>query len=447
MQSSEADHQSVLPEPGSTEPEGSLDGENHILVNEGEVIFREGERGCSAFLIERGEVEISVQRNSENVKLARRGPGEVFGEMAIIDDQPRSATVTAVRPCQLLMITRDQLVNRIEQTDPVLRMCLRVILQRFRTTLLRLQVMDHDELPPMQDRPHGDDLNAQQHHDAVREIKLEEEIRQAIRQEDFVLHYQPIVDLNTGLPAGFESLIRWHHKNRGLIAPDIFIPTAEASGLIIPISHWVFQQSCEALVRLDKRASELGQGSNQAFMSINLSVRDFANLECVDIIRDILVRTGVEPTRLKLEITESLLMHQPEIAAAALSAFKALGISIAIDDFGTGYSSLSYLHKFPIDTLKIDRSFIRTLEKGNESYEIVSSIIHMAQRLNMIVVAEGIEIPEQIDLLRDLGCTLGQGYSFARPIAEADIDQWLTEWTTFGSSIMAPQTSAIAHSN
>ena len=428
MQPGDSEYQDIYSGRGTAEAEGIVHGENHILVDEGSVIFREGERGHSAFLLERGEVEISVQRNGQNVALARRGPGEVFGEMAIIDDQPRSATVTAVRPCQLLMITRDQLVNRIEQTDPVLRMCLRVILQRFRSTLLRLQVMDHDELQPAHDRAFGENAGTSVHEEAVREIKLEEELRQALRQDDFALNYQPIVDLKTSRPVGFEALIRWNHKHRGLIAPDVFIPTAEASGLIVPIGHWVFEQACQAIARLGAEASTAGSIDDPLFMSINLSVRDFSDASCVDKIRGILAESGVEPTCLKLEITESLLMHQPETAAAALRQFKAMGMSIAIDDFGTGYSSLAYLHKFPIDTLKIDRSFMIGLEERSENFEIVSSIVHMARRLSMDVVAEGIEMPSQVDILENLGCRLGQGYLYAKPAGEDEAARLLRNW-------------------
>lgn len=413
-------HQDVFSGRGVAEADAIASGESHILVDEGSVIFREGERGYSAFLIERGEVEISVQRNGLDVKLASRGPGEVFGEMAIIDDQPRSATVTAVRPCQLLMITRDQLVNRIEQTDPVLRMCLRVILQRFRSTLLRLQVMDHDELPPAYEDVLDEHVGTPLHEEAVREIKLEEELRQAIRQEDFSLNYQPIVDISTSQAVGFEALLRWHHKHRGLIAPDVFIPTAEASGLIVPIGHWAFEQACNALGRLDGTTSTSRASDQQLFMSINLSARDFSHPGCIERIRDVLAHSRVEPKRIKLEITESLLMHQPETAAAALRQLKAMGLSIAIDDFGTGYSSLAYLHKFPIDTLKIDRSFIKGLNDQSENFEIVSSIVHMAQRLGMDVIAEGIEMPYQVKILEDLGCKLGQGYLYAKPAAETE---------------------------
>ncbi|MEL6961879.1 MAG: EAL domain-containing protein [Pseudomonadota bacterium] len=425
MQLLESDDQSLARKRSVTASDSGVITQSHVIVDEGTIIFSEGERGYSAFLIERGEVEISVMRNGEAVKLASRGPGEVFGEMAIIDDQPRSATVTAVRPCQLLMITREQLSHRIEQTDPVLRMCLRVILQRFRSTLLRLQVMDHEELQLSDGRDALDkELGPQVHDEAVREIKLEEELRQALRLDEFTLNYQPIVELAHSRPVGFEALIRWNHRDRGLVPPDVFIPTAESSGLIVPIGYWVFEKACETILRM-REAAAFRTLEDRLFMSINLSVRDLADKGCVDKIRDVLSQSGADPSLIKLEITESLLMHQPEVAATALQQFKDMGLSIAIDDFGTGYSSLSYLHKFPIDTLKIDRSFTKGLEQDGETFAIVSSIIHMAHRLNMEIVAEGIEEEAQANLLRELGCTLGQGYLYAKPASEQEATRLL----------------------
>ncbi len=415
MQPSDSDEQNLCSGRDQVAAEGTGGGENHILVDEGNIIFQEGERGQSAFLIERGEVEISVQRNGQRVKLASRGQGEVFGEMAIIDDQPRSATVTAVRPCQLLIITRDQLVNRIEQTDPVLRMCLRVILQRFRSILLRLQVMDHDETQLTQNNSFNANVGTPLHEEAVREIKLEEELRQALRQEDFELNYQPIVDLQTSRSAGVEALIRWNHKQRGLIAPDIFIPTAEASGLIVPIGHWVFEKACQAINRLGTKVGADGIIDDRLFMSINLSVRDFSDSGCVEKIRDTLAETGVEPARIKLEITESLLMHQPETAAAALRQFKEMGLSIAIDDFGTGYSSLSYLKRFKVHKVKIDKTFVQDLEHDESDHSIVRAVVMMSQAFGFKTIAEGVETRAQRDRLIALGCDEAQGFLFGKP--------------------------------
>jgi EAL domain-containing protein (putative c-di-GMP-specific phosphodiesterase class I) len=396
--------------------------ESDLVVEPGTVIFREGERGCCAYVIERGRVEISVERSGQKIILGYRGPGEVFGEMAVIDDKPRSATVQAVERCDLLMVTREQLTNRIEETDPVLRMCLTVILERFRATLLRLQVIDHEApvaaIPP---EPQATDaIDGAIYDHAIREIKLEQELRDALRQEQFELHYQPILELAGGRLAGFEALIRWRHQERGWIPPMVFIPTAEASGLIVPIGRWTLRRACGALKRIAAATSDR-PNAFLPFVSVNLSGRDFYDGSFVVEVERVVDETGIDPRKIKLEITETLLMRQPEQAAAALQACRRMGLRIAIDDFGTGYSSLSYLHQFPIDTLKIDRSFVSSMQASEQHHQIVRSIIHLARELGIEVIAEGIERPDQAALLRELGCDLGQGFLFAKPLAECAV--------------------------
>jgi EAL domain-containing protein (putative c-di-GMP-specific phosphodiesterase class I) len=394
------------------------DTDSYLLVDRDTVIFHEGERGFCAYMIERGRVEISVERSGQKIVLAHRGPGEVFGEMAIIDEKPRSATVTALEPCDLLLITREQLTSRIQQTDPVLRMYLSVILERFRATLLRLQLIHHDELPPFA-FDGSDKAPAAVHDQAIREIMLERELHRALHQEEFELHYQPIVDLASGALAGYEALIRWRHQQRGLIAPMVFIPTAEASGLIVPIGQWVFRRACLTLSELSSRRSP-GPRPSPLFMSVNFSVRDFGDAAFLPAIREVLAETGVDPAAIQLEITESLLMNEPEVAAASLRACCDLGMRIAIDDFGTGYSSMSYLHKFPVDTIKIDRSFVSSMHERAESAQIVDSIVHLANCLGIDAVAEGIETLQQVSLLQGLGCRFGQGYLFSKPLPQAE---------------------------
>ena len=402
------------------------DTESYLLVETGTVIFNEGERGFCAYVIERGRVEISVERSGQKVVLAERGPGDVFGEMAIIDDQPRSATVTATAPCELLMITREQLTNRIEQTDPVLRMCLSMVLERFRATLLRLHVIGHEELPPIAtgSTPHATTDGAIHDH-AIREIKLEQELRQALRHEEFELHYQPIVELASGRPAGFEALIRWHHRERGLMPPMVFIPTAEASGLIVPIGQWTFRQACSTLQLMTAASRSESAAGQDLFISVNFSVRDFSETSFVEDIAQVIEETGIDPRQMKLEITETLLMQKPGLATECLQRCKEMGLGIAIDDFGTGYSSLSYLHKFPIDTLKIDRSFVQDMDKSEQNRQIIRSIINLALELGIDVVAEGIEHAVQAELLSDLGCRFGQGYLYAKPLPHAQALEFL----------------------
>jgi EAL domain-containing protein (putative c-di-GMP-specific phosphodiesterase class I) len=399
----------------------------YVSFEPGGIVFREGESGYCAYFIERGEVEISVERNGGRVVLARRGPGELVGEMAIIDDQPRSATAVATRPCELLTVSREQITSRIARTDPVLRMCLQVMLKRFRATLSGLE---RSEQPP--DRLEHDACGRSSaaehayHQSALREIKLQQELQQALRREDFELHYQPIVELRSGLTAGFEALIRWRHPERGLISPMLFIPTAEASGLIVPIGRWVLRQALKTLAWIETGVPAHRWAGRWPFISVNLSGRDFTDPDFMGHLDAALSDSGVDPRQLKLEITESLLMSEPELAVTVLEACRSKGISIAIDDFGTGYSSLSYLHRFPIDTLKIDRSFVSTMSKRAADRKIVAAIIGLAKQLKLPVVAEGIEAPGDAAALRGLGCDYGQGFLYAPPLCEADAHAFLT---------------------
>jgi EAL domain-containing protein (putative c-di-GMP-specific phosphodiesterase class I) len=414
----------------------------HVIVRQGTVIFREGDVGHCAYMLLRGRVEVSVTRPGTPLVLAERGAGEIFGEMAIIDDLPRSATVRAVEDCELLLITREQLIRRIEETDPILRLCLGVLLERYRETLKKLQTLDGSARPLHRSSKAAATSAIRSRHDAaIEEIRLEQELRSALNREDFELHYQPIVDLKTGWVAGFESLVRWRHEERGLISPNVFIPTAETSGLIVPLGRWCFRQACGALRRFDDIQAGHAAQMPELFVSVNVSGRDFADGDFVRHIHETVDETGVDPQRVKLEITESMLMHQPEKAVAALKECKLKGLSIAIDDFGTGYSSLAYLHKFPIDTLKIDRSFVLSMHDNEQSMEIVRSIMSLAHQLGLPVVAEGIETTHDAFVLNDLGCDYGQGFLFAKPQAEADVHRQIADWT---AEVWAP--TAIAAS-
>lgn len=402
-----------------------------VAVPAGATVFREGERGDCAYVVEQGEVEIAIERRGAVIPLASRGPGEVFGEMAIIDDKPRTATATALAPTTLLVISREQLTNRLRQTDPVLRMCLSVVLQRFRDTIAAMRTA-RGVAPPTRGHigPTGD---GGEHAAALGAIRLERELSEALERGDLELRYQPIVALARGATDGFEALVRWRHPERGLVSPAAFIPTAEASGLIVPLGRWVLREACAALGRLDRQSPGLAGSAQTPFISVNVSVHDLYDAGFVDHLTGVLRATGVRPGRIKLEITESLLMQQPETAAETLARCRALGVGIALDDFGTGYSGLGYLHRFPIDTLKIDRSFIEPLAAAGAVSPIVRSIIGLARELGLTLVAEGIEQPRQADTLRRLGCGMGQGFLYARPLVEADAAQFLTRGLPTGA--------------
>jgi diguanylate cyclase (GGDEF)-like protein/PAS domain S-box-containing protein len=252
-------------------------------------------------------------------------------------------------------------------------------------------------------------------------LQMENDLRRAFERSEFFINYQPIVALDDFRLCGFESLVRWQHPERGLISPAEFIPIAEESGQILQIGEWVLREACYQL----KRWQEKFPSDKPLYMTVNLSAKQFAQPDLVDRVRSILTETEIDPAFLKLEITESVVMDNIDSAAAMLSQLRALGVRLSIDDFGTGYSSLTYLHQFPIDTLKIDRSFINRMDK--ENVEIVRTILMLAENLGMDAVAEGVETQEQMTLLRNLSCQSGQGYFFSKPLGVADAETMISE--------------------
>jgi diguanylate cyclase (GGDEF)-like protein len=255
------------------------------------------------------------------------------------------------------------------------------------------------------------------HERALRLLRLESDLRRALERQAFEVYYQAIVSLKTGRLSGFEALARWQHPARGMISPGEFIPIAEDTGLIIPMDQWVLGEACRQMNEWQER---LG-ADLPLFISVNLSSKQFSSSDLVEQVQRAFQSSNYEPRKLKLEITESAIMDNSESASHMLARLRELGIQLSIDDFGTGYSSLSYLHRFPLDTLKVDRSFVSRMDDQGE-VEIVRAIITLAQNLAMNVIAEGVETPEQLALLRELKCDYGQGYFFSRPLTA--IDAW-----------------------
>jgi predicted signal transduction protein with EAL and GGDEF domain len=251
-------------------------------------------------------------------------------------------------------------------------------------------------------------------------IDLENDLRRALQRHELRAHYQPIVDLTTGRVMGFEALVRWQHPTRGLIPPLSFIPLAEETGLIGPVGRWVLETACrQAAIWRDARPNE-----DPLVMSVNLSGRQFAQPELVDEIAEVLAESGLEPGALELEITESVVMDQSESGVRTLRRLRDLGVRLVLDDFGTGYSSLSYLKHLPLDTIKIDRSFVAGIDQAADR-SIVEAVVALAHGLRIGVVAEGIETDAQRRRLLDLGCRLGQGYLFSPPVPAADAGRLL----------------------
>ncbi|MFN8525318.1 MAG: EAL domain-containing protein [Chloroflexota bacterium] len=253
---------------------------------------------------------------------------------------------------------------------------------------------------------------------AMERLELEADLRRATERDELRLVYQPIVALDSGHILEVEALIRWQHHLRGMISPTQFVPIAEESGLIIPIGHWVLRRACSDAVT----AMRTGK-TDPLTLCVNLSARQFQHPSLVDDIAHILKETGLEPRYLKLELTETVLMRNVDVAVAIMKRLKALGVRLAIDDFGTGYSSLNYLKRFPVDTIKIDRSFVADLAHNAQDAAIIQGVVHLARSLQLSVTGEGIETPDQLQRLRALGCERGQGYLFAKPLSLAELGE------------------------
>ncbi len=265
-------------------------------------------------------------------------------------------------------------------------------------------------------------FDAEMHLRAKKLLQLVTGIRLALQNEEFILHYQPIISLKTGRIAGFEALIRWQHPTQGFLPPGRFLPEAEEVGLIIPIDYWVLRTACSSMARL----LETLDSDEELIVSINLSGKQFDKEEIYERVRTTLEETGLCPQCLKLEITEGAVMANAEIATKILHQLKSLGIKISIDDFGTGYSSLSYLHRFPVDMLKIDRSFVSKMGEGNENLEIVRTIVSLAHNMGLEVIAEGVETEEQQNTLKQFGCEYVQGFYYSKPVdMETLVEEWL----------------------
>ncbi|HEX6965971.1 MAG TPA: EAL domain-containing protein [Gemmatimonadaceae bacterium] len=265
------------------------------------------------------------------------------------------------------------------------------------------------------------------HAEALRRLQVETDLRRALERQEFCLYYQPVVSLQTGQIAGVEALLRWQHPERGLVVPSEFIPLAEETGLILALGQWVLTEACRQV-----GAWGIGRsGKPPLTLGVNLSVKQCSQPDLADQMASVLAHTGIDASLLSLEITESVIMEQPELATQMLNKLKGLGIRLHLDDFGTGYSSLSYLHKLPLDAVKIDRSFVSQIDTEGQALHLVQTILTLARNLGLEAVAEGVTTAEQLRILRELGCTYAQGYYFSAPLTPSEMDALLQrepEW-------------------
>lgn len=370
----------------------------------GAQIFTEGELGRFAYAIERGKVEITTTSQGRRIALAKLGDGDLLGEMALIDDSPRSATAIALEDTQVIVFERAALWDRLSQADPLVRLLLAGTLDRLRTTQKVMLEQSADTLGSKCRAGHVREQTA-----------LESDLAEAIETESLSLHFQPIVRLTDGRVDGFEALVRWEHPDHGTVVPSSFIKLAEETGMIVPLGRWMLQKALAAQKEFEHAVN--GAATNVSpYISVNISSRQLLHKEEVEDLIDLVQSSGVASEDVIFEITETLLVEDPDNVLEAMRHFRAKGIRIAADDFGTGYANLAFLNRFPLDILKIDRSFITNMVEDSRSRKIVKTIINLAQDFGMSIIAEGIEAEAEIGVLRELGCDCGQGFLLSRPV-------------------------------
>ena len=384
-----------------------------IVFAQGETIFSEGEPGERAYLIERGQIDISFERKGRPVRIATLGAGEIFGEMALIDNRPRSATATAAAETEAIVIRRDQIQLVLKGADPTLALLLRVLLGRFRSMQGLL-----DATPDLAPAAPAEKPDRVADNAAIDRLRMEEEIAQAMNRDEFDLLLQPIISLNDGAVAGFETLLRWRHPQRGLVPPNMMVQLAESSALIRDLDGWVFASALKRIRKLHDRVADIGRPP--PFVSINLSGMSFAEApeDAAQNLLDMIDASAVPPKCVKIEITEGALIKNPKDVSVALEKLRAAGVDIALDDFGTGYSSLGYLVGFPITALKIDRMFVQDMLEDPRSLEVVRAIMSLAHALNLETIAEGVETTAQLQALWRMECGYGQGFLLGRPMGQ-----------------------------
>jgi EAL domain-containing protein (putative c-di-GMP-specific phosphodiesterase class I) len=385
-----------------------MSGKKIRRCNKDEVIFREGDEGDCAYLIEAGRVLIYLDDKEHEVPLRIVGQGEVFGEMSLIDASPRSASCRAVTECHLIVVSKQQLLDRITAVDPVVRLLMQVLLDRLRSQndLIRGKGPGESKVG------RNDPLEAEKKA-ALERIGLEHRIASGLDDDEFIPFYQPIYDLRTGELCGCEALIRWIGKDGTVVMPDLFMDVMEETYLILRGGQVMIEKS---LRDLPKMLSHFVPASGNFFVSINVSGRQFTDPSFIEHIETVRKRTGVPAELIKLELTERIMTEGTQ-ALATLHECRKLGYLLAIDDFGTGFSSLQYLAQMPLTDLKIDRGFIHKMQFDVKSLSVVKSLIFMANLLKLRTIAEGVETTDQLALLRDLGAQEAQGFHFARPLA------------------------------
>jgi diguanylate cyclase len=375
-----------------------------ITLAAGEVVFRQGDLPTTAFLIEAGRVEISTSRSGDLVLLATLGAGDLLGEMAVIDDAPRTATAIAVEACVLLAIDRAAIGERLQQADPIVRSLLEGQLRRYRGALAAMQGGSADTIAAES----GQASQAEQI--GIHKFRLESQLRDALFNNGLDLRLQPLFEIAKGKLAGYEALVRWNHPERGPISPLEFIALAEETSLINPVGEYVLDAAISALQALKQHDAR-----DVPFIAINVSPRQLAETGLIERIVERTRAVGIAPDRIKVEITESQMVDYPTVRTLIQRCHE-FGIKVAMDDFGTGYSNLGHLHELEFDSVKVDQAFPRQMMDSPRAMGLMRSIIDMLHAIGADVVVEGIETQAQLDAIAAMGVRYAQGYLIGKPM-------------------------------
>lgn len=402
-----------------------------LHIPKGEIIFKEGQHGDCAYLIESGQVELFVKNKDESTPISLLGPGEIFGEMSILDGSRREASARANTEVVLSVVSKEALSERIDEADPIVRLLVNILTQRRRETLkVNKSITQNKKFKVKASKNSNSDItDVNLGLDVIQKIRYEKELHEALENDEFMIHFQPIVSIESQNVVGFEALTRWNSPDHGLVRPDIFMGIAEETSLIVPLGHWITETACREFGEIQKSLVDRLGKIPRLFCSVNVSGRQMQDPKLFEILQKATWMNKIHPKQIKLEITERVFISG-NFVYDWISKCRNKGYSVALDDFGTGYSSLSSLHKIDANNLKIDKSFVQAMEDDHNTYVIVKSIVEMARGLNKTVIAEGIETTEQLNLLKKMGCKYGQGYLFSKPMSKDDVIEFLSQKPT-----------------
>lgn len=380
-----------------------------VILQDGDILYREGDKNDCGYIIEEGEILLHTLVDGTRIDVERRGPGAIVGELSILTGKPRTVTVEAVTPVRAFRVSAAQIVALFENLDPILRACIETSIT-FNATLIQKD----------QDRGKSASLVPSTLRNAdhvIETFRFENDLISGMKHRQFHMVYQPIVRLSDHAVAGVEALTRWTHPVRGLVPPDQFITAAERMGAISEITDFAIMEACAAL----RDVSGVPNTPADFFMSVNISGQDLGRREFVDFLAHALDLHDLAPQQLKLEVTETALIDDKEIADRTLQGLRQLGCGISVDDFGTGYSNLGYLKSLPLTALKIDRAFAGDAARNSVSKGIVRLLIALGKELDVHIIAEGLETTADVETLSGLGCAYAQGYFFHRPMPLPDL--------------------------